>query len=330
MCAHRRSPSQPSRRRASSRRQSAGRRACPGRRSSPLWTRSAAWRHARCSRWHLVAYFARYATTARSVTSPSPRSRSGRTSSCSPQPIRQPAGRRSCPSVVKVVAAARWTASTRSPRTTPTGAASSSATWSMRLSRTAQRPHLHHGRSRPPAGGCSGWGEQLRRPPLKLRGMGDVTGPGTVAYLAKYATKSTSGWACLQAADCIHSGLLRRARTARAGRLVGCLLDAGRRGTAGTGCGGGRGGWFGGHFSSRSRRYSTTLRGALRAARRGLASARAGRNPRTSTDGDHPRRRPLGLAHRSGRAARSQRGAAGPAGAAAGTRDELSIRDGGD
>ena len=112
-----------------------------------------------------------------------------------------------------------------------------------------------------------GWGEQLDVRPLRLRGDGDVTDRAVVAYLAKYATKSTES-----------TGHVSKRLTAstvdyyadphtHAGRLVDACWTLG-----------GEDGWdglrrwahmlgFGGHFGTRSRRYSTTLR-ELRAARR--------------------------------------------------------------
>jgi hypothetical protein len=112
-----------------------------------------------------------------------------------------------------------------------------------------------------------GWGEQLDARPLRLRGDGDVTDRAVVAYLAKYATKSTES-----------TGHLSKRLTASTVDFyadphthVGRLIDA---------CWtlGGADGWdglrrwahmlgFGGHFGTRSRRYSSTLR-ALRRARR--------------------------------------------------------------
>jgi hypothetical protein len=112
-----------------------------------------------------------------------------------------------------------------------------------------------------------GWGEQLDVRPLQLRGDGEVSHRAIVAYLAKYATKSTES-----------TGHLSKRLTASTVDYyadphthVGRLLDA---------CWtlGGAEGWdglrrwahmlgFGGHFGTRSRRYSTTLR-ALRHARR--------------------------------------------------------------
>lgn len=118
-----------------------------------------------------------------------------------------------------------------------------------------------------PAGWAIGWGEQFDIRPLRLRGDGDVTDRAVVAYLAKYATKSTES-----------TGHVSKRLTAstvdyyadphtHAGRLVDACWTLG-----------GADGWdglrrwahmlgFGGHFGTRSRRYSTTLR-ALRAARR--------------------------------------------------------------
>ena len=119
-----------------------------------------------------------------------------------------------------------------------------------------------------PAGGWRiAWGEQLDVRPLRIRGDGDVTDRAVVAYLAKYATKSTES-----------TGHVSKRLTAstvdyyadphtHAGRLVDACWTLG-----------GEAGWeglrrwahmlgFGGHFGTRSRRYSTTLR-ALRAARR--------------------------------------------------------------
>jgi hypothetical protein len=112
-----------------------------------------------------------------------------------------------------------------------------------------------------------GWGEQLDVRPLRLRGDGDLSDRVVVAYLAKYATKSTES-----------TGHMSKRLTAatvdyyadpqtHAGRLVDACWTLG-----------GAEGWhrlrrwahmlgFGGHFGTRSRRYSTTLR-ALRAARR--------------------------------------------------------------
>ena len=118
-----------------------------------------------------------------------------------------------------------------------------------------------------PGGWRIGWGDQLDVRPLRLKGDGDVTDRAVVAYLAKYATKSTES-----------TGHVSRRLTAstvdyyadpntHAGRLVDTCWTLG-----------GADGWdglrrwahmlgFGGHFGTRSRRYSTTLR-ALRAARR--------------------------------------------------------------
>jgi hypothetical protein len=102
---------------------------------------------------------------------------------------------------------------------------------------------------------------------LRLRGDGDVAERAVVAYLAKYATKSTETTG--------HSSKRLTASTVdyytdpdtHAGRLVDACWTLGSAH-----------GWdglrrwahmlgFGGHFGTRSRQYSTTLH-ALRAARR--------------------------------------------------------------
>jgi hypothetical protein len=118
-----------------------------------------------------------------------------------------------------------------------------------------------------PDGWRIGWGEQFDVRRLRLRGDGDLSDRAVVAYLAKYATKSTES-----------TGHLSRRLTAatvdyyadpqtHAGRLVDACWTLGdaegwhglRRWAHMLG--------FGGHFGTRSRQYSTTLR-ALRAARR--------------------------------------------------------------
>jgi hypothetical protein len=118
-----------------------------------------------------------------------------------------------------------------------------------------------------PHGWRIGWGEQFDVRPLSLRGDGDLSDRVVVAYLAKYATKSTES-----------TGHMSKRLTASTVDFyadpqtnVGRLVDA-------SWALGGAEGWhglrrwahmlgFGGHFGTRSRRYSTTLR-ALRAARR--------------------------------------------------------------
>jgi hypothetical protein len=111
------------------------------------------------------------------------------------------------------------------------------------------------------------WGEQLDVRPLRLRGDGDLSDRVVVAYLAKYAIKSTES-----------TGHLSKRLTAstvdyyadphtHVGRLIdACWTLSGAEGWDGLRR------WahmlgFGGHFGTRSRRYSTTLR-ALRRARR--------------------------------------------------------------
>jgi uncharacterized Zn-finger protein len=133
--------------------------------------------------------------------------------------------------------------------------------------RAAATAFTTDGHDQQPAGWRIGWGEQLDVRPLRLRGDGAVTDRAVVAYLAKYATKSTET-----------TGHVSKRLTAstvdyyadphtHAGRLVDACWTLG-----------GADGWdglrrwahmlgFGGHFGTRSRRYSTTLR-ALRAARR--------------------------------------------------------------
>ena len=112
-----------------------------------------------------------------------------------------------------------------------------------------------------------GWGEQLDVRPLRLRGDGDVSDQAVVAYLAKYATKSTeSTGPSVEATHRVHSGLLRRPAHPRRPATDACWTLGGPEGWDGLRR------WahmlgFGGHFGTRSRRYSTTLR-ALRRARR--------------------------------------------------------------
>ena len=118
-----------------------------------------------------------------------------------------------------------------------------------------------------PAGWRIGWGEQLDVRPLRLRGDGDVTDRAVVAYLAKYATKSTESTGHVSKRLTASTVDYYADPQTHAGRLVDACWTLG-----------GAEGWdglrrwahmlgFGGHFGTRSRRYSTTLR-ALRAARR--------------------------------------------------------------
>ena len=111
------------------------------------------------------------------------------------------------------------------------------------------------------------WGDQLDVRPLRLRGDGDVTDRAVVAYLAKYATKSTESTGHVSKPLNASTVDYYADPNTHAGRLVDACWTLG-----------GADGWdglrrwahmlgFGGHFGTRSRRYSTTLR-ALRAARR--------------------------------------------------------------
>jgi hypothetical protein len=112
-----------------------------------------------------------------------------------------------------------------------------------------------------------GWGEQLDVRPLRLHGDGDITDRAVVAYLAKYATKSTESTGHVSKRLTASTVDYYADPATHAGRLVDACWTLG-----------GVEGWdglrrwahmlgFGGHFGTRSRRYSTTLR-ALRAARR--------------------------------------------------------------
>jgi Replication initiator protein, pSAM2 len=118
-----------------------------------------------------------------------------------------------------------------------------------------------------PAGWPIDWGEQLDIRPLRLRGNGDVTDSAVVAYLVKYATKSTESTGHVSKRLTASTVDYYADPDTHAGRLVDACWTLG-----------GVEGWdglrrwahmlgFGGHFGTRSRRYSTTLR-ALRAARR--------------------------------------------------------------
>ena len=111
------------------------------------------------------------------------------------------------------------------------------------------------------------WGEQLDVRPLRLRGDSDVTDRAVVAYLAKYATKSTESTGHVSKRLTASTVDYYTDPHAHVGRLVDACWTLGSTD-----------GWdglrrwahmlgFGGHFGTRSRRYSTTLR-ALRAARR--------------------------------------------------------------
>jgi hypothetical protein len=112
-----------------------------------------------------------------------------------------------------------------------------------------------------------GWGDQFDVRPLRLRGAGDVTDRAVVAYLAKYATKSTETTGHVSKRLTASTVDYYADPNTHAGRLVDACWTLG-----------GADGWdalrrwahmlgFGGHFGTRSRRYSTTLR-ALRAVRR--------------------------------------------------------------
>ena len=118
-----------------------------------------------------------------------------------------------------------------------------------------------------PAGWRIGWGDQLDVRPLRLSGAGDVTDRAVVAYLAKYATKSTESTGHVSKRLTASTVDYYADPDTHAGRLVDACWTLG-----GSDGWGGLRRWahmlgFGGHFGTRSRRYSTTL-GALRDARR--------------------------------------------------------------
>jgi hypothetical protein len=126
----------------------------------------------------------------------------------------------------------------------------------------ATEPHPNR-----PQGWRIGWGEQLDIRPLRLRSASELTDRTVVAYLAKYATKSTETTGHVSKRLTASTVDLYADPRTHTGRLIDACWTLG-----------GAHGWdglrrwahmlgFGGHFGTRSRRYSTTLR-ALRAARR--------------------------------------------------------------
>jgi Replication initiator protein, pSAM2 len=117
-----------------------------------------------------------------------------------------------------------------------------------------------------PAGWRIAWGEQLDIRHVRLREPGEITDTAVAAYLAKYATKSTETTGHVSQRLNGATVKLYADPATHAGRLVAASWTLGadpnhagmRRWAHMLG--------FGGHFSTKSRRYSTTLR-ALRAAR---------------------------------------------------------------
>jgi hypothetical protein len=128
---------------------------------------------------------------------------------------------------------------------------------------TAFSTDLHPAR---PGGWRIGWGEQIDVQHIRLRTTGEITDSTVAAYLAKYATKSTETTGHVSQRLTPATVDLYTDPDTHAGRLVHACWTLGaepdyaglRRWAHMLG--------FGGHFSTRSRRYSTTLR-ALRAAR---------------------------------------------------------------
>jgi Replication initiator protein, pSAM2 len=110
------------------------------------------------------------------------------------------------------------------------------------------------------------WGEQLDIRHVRIRECGEITDTAVAAYLAKYATKSTETTGHVSQRLTGATVKLYADSASHAGRLVAaCWQLGGRDGYPGLRR------WahmlgFGGHFSTKSRRYSTTLR-TLRAAR---------------------------------------------------------------
>jgi hypothetical protein len=117
-----------------------------------------------------------------------------------------------------------------------------------------------------PDGWRIAWGDQLDVRYVKLRTHGHVTDAAVAAYLAKYATKSTETTGHVSQRLTGATVRVYADPATHAGRLVAaCWMLGADRQYAGLRR------WahmlgFGGHFSTKSRRYSTTLR-ALRAAR---------------------------------------------------------------
>jgi hypothetical protein len=110
------------------------------------------------------------------------------------------------------------------------------------------------------------WGEQIDVRHIRLRAGTEITDGAVAAYLAKYATKSTETTGHVSQRLTGATVRLYADPGTHAGRLVAACwtLGADRRHV-------GLRRWahmlgFGGHFSTKSRRYSTTLK-ALRAAR---------------------------------------------------------------
>jgi len=128
-----------------------------------------------------------------------------------------------------------------------------------------------------PEGWRIAWGEQLDVRPVRVQVDGEITDLAVAAYLAKYATKATEATGHTSRRITLENVDLYVRRDTHAGRLVGACWRLGRPLSRDPGDDGEppyarlrR--WahmlgFGGHFSTKSRRYSTTLR-ALREARR--------------------------------------------------------------
>lgn len=126
-----------------------------------------------------------------------------------------------------------------------------------------------------------GWGDQLDIRPVRLSGHGEITETRVAGYLAKYATKATeaAGHTSMRITpDTIH---LYTTRDNHVSRLIRACWHLGRKGSDLDPDQASRNSgrlsyrrlrrWahmlgFGGHFSTKSRRYSTTLK-ALRDAR---------------------------------------------------------------
>jgi hypothetical protein len=117
-----------------------------------------------------------------------------------------------------------------------------------------------------PEGWRIAWGDQLDVRHVRLGVHGEITDAAVAAYLAKYATKSTETTGHVSQRLTGASVRLYADPSTHTGRLVvACWALGADHGYAGLRR------WahmlgFGGHFSTKSRRYSTTLR-ALRAAR---------------------------------------------------------------
>jgi hypothetical protein len=129
-----------------------------------------------------------------------------------------------------------------------------------------------------PDGWRIAWGDQLDIRPVRLRADGAVTDRAVAAYLAKYATKSTETTGHVSQRLTGATVRLYADPAAHAGRLVAACWELGghdgypglRRWAHMLG--------FGGHFSTKSRRYSTTLKAlgtaSVAAAPRGHRGAR--------------------------------------------------------